>query len=102
MTVLTVDKNLAEVEFEVNGIISMNDDHTKEEATMTLETWIKKTGPKEVARLCAVDPSTVSYWRTGKALPRPHHLIRITQVSNGLVTYKQMIEGFVRQSRGDK
>lgn len=62
---------------------------------MTLRNWIEKTGPKEVARLCGADPSTVSNWKLGVALPRPETMVRIFRLTKGKVTYQIMVEGFV-------
>ncbi len=66
---------------------------------MTLRQWIINTGPKEVAKLCNVDPSTVSAWKVGKAFPRPKKLLTIHKISKGRVSYKELVEGFVRQGK---
>lgn len=62
---------------------------------MTLQAWIKKTGPKKVAKLLSVEPQTVSAWRTFRACPRPAKMHQIKKVTRGLVRYKDMIEPFV-------
>ena len=62
---------------------------------MKLDTWIEKTGPKVIAKKFRVDPSTVSYWRSGTRCPNPRRLYKIHQMSGGKVSYKEMIEHFV-------
>lgn len=62
---------------------------------MTLHDWILKTEPKKVAQLLKVDDATVSYWKTGKALPRPEKMIAIHKLSRGRVSYKSMVENFL-------
>ncbi len=60
---------------------------------MTLCDWIEKTGPKAVAKLLKVDPSTVSLWRNGKSTPTTKMMKKINEVTKGKVTYKSIIEG---------
>lgn len=59
---------------------------------MTLNSWIKKTGPKKVAAMLQVDQSAVSLWRTGKSHPSVESMFLIHRASKGKVTYKSMIE----------
>lgn len=66
---------------------------------MTLKHWIEKTGPKECAKLLKVDPATVSYWKLGSSLPRPHHMVKIYRLTNGRVTYKEMVERAAKFSK---
>lgn len=66
---------------------------------MTLENWIVKRGPKNVARLLKVDPATVSQWKTKDCCPRPRFMVRIHELSKGKVTYKTMIENFVNAKK---
>lgn len=61
---------------------------------MRLDAWIIKTGPKIVAKKMKVDPSTVSSWRTRKAFPRPDKLRQIYKLSEGKVTYEEMVHHF--------
>ena len=61
---------------------------------MTLTNWIINTGPKKVAKLLNVDPSTVSIWRSRGALPRPAQMVRIYKLTKGRVSYQEMVEGF--------
>jgi len=64
---------------------------------MTLQAWIKETGPKNVAHLLKVDSSTVHFWKAGKTLPRPAIMVRIHQLSRGKVSYEQMVETVARR-----
>lgn len=62
---------------------------------MKFESWIKKTGPKNIARALNVDPSTVSNWRTKKSFPRPEKLKRIHQMTKGRVSYEEIVNHFI-------
>lgn len=62
---------------------------------MKLDTFIEKTGPKLLARKLRVDPSTVSNWRRRRSFPRPKKLMQIFVLSEGKVTYEEMIHHFV-------
>lgn len=66
---------------------------------MQLSTWIEKEGPKKVAKDFGVDPSTVSFWRKGKSLPRPHHMAQIVKRSKGKVTFANIIEHFLANNK---
>ena len=59
---------------------------------MTLSDWIEKTGPKKVAQLMNVDPSTVSSWKIGANRIPPIRMYQIHQLSKGKVSYKTMVE----------
>lgn len=59
---------------------------------MTLKVWIIKTGPKKVAKMLNVDPSTVSSWKTNGTLPRPKVMVKINKLTKGRVSYREMIE----------
>ena len=63
---------------------------------MTLCDWIVKTGPKEVAKLLNVDPSTVSLWRKGANIPHVKTMVKIVKTTKGKVTYRDIIEPFVK------
>ena len=70
---------------------------------MTLRDWIIETGPKKAAKLLKVEPATISYWKTGRQLPRPKYMVKINQLSKGKVSYKEMIETAARkQARKSK
>lgn len=66
---------------------------------MTLSSWIVTTGPKNVAKLLKVDAATVSQWKNQNAFPRPKHLVKINKLSKGQVTYRSMIESFVKAKK---
>jgi DNA-binding transcriptional regulator YdaS (Cro superfamily) len=66
---------------------------------MQLNIWIEKTGPKKVAKLLRVDPSSVSQWRTRGVLPRPRIMIKINKLSGGRVTYEEMIQSAAKKQR---
>lgn len=59
---------------------------------MTLCDWIQKTGPKAVARLLKVDPSTVSLWRNGRSVPRAETMLKIHTITLGKVSYRSMLK----------
>ncbi len=63
---------------------------------MRLDTWIKSTGPRVVARAMNVDPSSVSAWQNGYMCPRPKRLVQIHKLSKGKVSYAEMILHFVK------
>lgn len=63
---------------------------------MTLRDWIEKTGPKKVATILKVDPSTVSAWKTGTNQIPPIRMYEIHKLSKGKVSYKTMIEHYVK------
>lgn len=65
---------------------------------MTLSSWIVKTGPKTVARLLKVDPSTISQWKNLNAVPRPETMVKIYKLSRGRVSYKSIVECYTRKN----
>jgi len=69
---------------------------------MTLQAWIKETGPKNVAHLLKVDSSTVHFWKAGKTLPRPAIMVRIHQLTKGKVSYQTMIESMARKQNQNR
>jgi DNA-binding transcriptional regulator YdaS (Cro superfamily) len=66
---------------------------------MTLQAWIKETGPKNVAHLLKVDSSTVHFWKAGKTLPRPALMVQIHRLTKGKVSYQTMIEDAAKRNR---
>lgn len=69
---------------------------------MTLQDWIIKTGAKKVSKLLRVEPVSVSNWKRCKQLPRPRVMVSIYKLTNGEVTYKEMIETFDRKNKTRK
>lgn len=63
---------------------------------MRFDDWIKEVGPKEVAKKLKVDVSTVSHWRNGDAFPRARFCKQIFQMSEGRVSYGEMVEHSIR------
>lgn len=66
---------------------------------MTLGDWIIKTGPKKVANLTGMDPSTVSSWRNYETVPRPKTMVLIHKLTKGKVSYRTIIETFVAKNK---
>lgn len=66
---------------------------------MTLQAWIDKEGPKNIANLLKVDSSTVQTWKAGSSLPRPKLMMKIHQLSRGKVSYKSMIETVAKNKK---
>ena len=60
---------------------------------MSLKTWIRKTGTRQVAELLGVETATVRYWRRGESWPRIEQMRKIKRITKGVVGYEQMIEG---------
>ena len=62
--------------------------------TMTLRKWIQLTGVNEVARATRADRSAVRHWARGYVLPRDEKKLIIRNLSNGAVTFDEMIERY--------
>lgn len=67
---------------------------------LTLKEFIRgsvgKIGIDKFKHQFGVTESTVNHWARGVCLPRPNHMVRIVRLSHGKVSYKEMIETFVR------
>jgi transcriptional regulator with XRE-family HTH domain len=59
-----------------------------------LDKWIEEIGPRKLARILSVEPSAISHWRNGKAMPRPDKMIKIHKLSRGRVSYREMVLNF--------
>jgi hypothetical protein len=72
---------------------------------MTLEQFMtsKLAGGKKVipalTKHFKVTEACLYHWRRGVSLPRAPQMVQIVQMSGGKVTYKEMIETFVANSR---
>lgn len=60
---------------------------------MKLSTWIEKTGgySKAAQKLEILRPRVYA-WRNGANLPRPDVMKKIVKITNGKVSYKEMID----------
>ena len=59
---------------------------------MTIQKWVQTIGGQDkAAKVLGVDRSTVSLWITQGVLPRPKTMIKIHKISNGKVSYKEMV-----------
>ena len=63
---------------------------------MTLQSWIKKTGTKEVAKICGVDRNCVWQWAHFVSVPADKKKVLIVRASRGKVTYKEIIEPYLK------
>lgn len=59
----------------------------------TFETWVRKTGTRELSILLNVTEMAVKNWLKQIALPQAYHMRRIKQLSKGKVDYVHIIEG---------
>lgn len=59
----------------------------------SFEMWLRRTGGLEVGRLLDINPSNVSHWLAGKALPHAKLMKRIKELTNGKIGYAEIIEG---------
>lgn len=66
---------------------------------MTLTKWITLEGGSKVARSLDVSLSRVSHWKSKRVLPTPKLMKRIVSKSKKQVTYKEMIEDFLRYNK---
>jgi hypothetical protein len=70
---------------------------------VTLKDWINSEGLYEVARKLKVNRVTVDYWRKGIGLPKPQIMREIVKLTDGKVSYEEMIETyFARRSNHNK
>jgi hypothetical protein len=69
---------------------------------MSLREFINKFTVKRLSEELTLDSSTIRYWRTGRSLPRVWDMKAIVVLSNGAVTYEEMIETFLASGKGNK
>lgn len=65
---------------------------------MNLTQWIEHKTVGECAKILGTPVTTVSSWFNYKALPRPKTMMQIVKHTDGIVTYKEMIEDFVKNN----
>ena len=63
---------------------------------MTLSDWIKEVGQANLAKKLGIEEATVSHWQNHKTLPRPKLMEEIYKLSFGAVTYKEMVEDYLK------
>jgi len=64
--------------------------------------WVLETKPRKVARALEVDPAAVSNWQKRKSCPRPETMKRICQMSNGQISYDDIISYYLRGKKISK
>ena len=52
----------------------------------------------KIAKICKVEPRTIYKWRSGKTLPTPHNMQHIVRKTKGRVSYKDMIEFYLKHN----
>jgi hypothetical protein len=57
-----------------------------------LTIWINEIGVVQVAKILKIKRATVYYWLAGKSLPTDYHKMKIVEITNGKVSYEDMIE----------
>jgi len=62
------------------------------EKKISLKAWIDKVGATKIAEALSVEVSTVRHWRSGHCLPQTKQMRAIRKLSNGQVTYENMID----------
>jgi hypothetical protein len=66
---------------------------------MKFEKWIKEKTPRQVARALDIDQSTVWHWTKKRTCPKVSTMREIVKVSEGRVSYEDMIEYFLSKSK---
>lgn len=65
---------------------------------MTLTQWIAHKTVSGCAQTLGIPMTTVSSWYHHRALPRPKLMMKIVKHTDGIVTYEEMIEDFVKHN----
>lgn len=66
---------------------------------MNFNKWILKETPRGVARALGVDSTTVCAWQQGRSCPRPEKMKRIKSLSQGDITYDNIIDYYLRNRK---
>lgn len=69
---------------------------------MKLSIWIKEVGQSNLAKKLSINEATISHWQKYKTLPRPKVMKKIVRLSCGAVTYKEMIEEYIKHNGGEQ